>query len=182
MVYFCSGHFIFSQFPGVAQSCKLGNQGQFVLGPHWNTNLQKNFIGKEISRFMKFQMDYMCSIIVRFPASSLTIIIQYTVQWNLFPTWYAYCFEMLAYWCRWPSFSIHNPLGHLTNKYKQNTCIEHIVATVYAWSDILLLLNIISQPERDLAPSSPIRLCIGDEGAKSLSGAFREMSNLQNLL
>ena len=48
MVYFCTGHFKFSQFPGVAQSCKLGNQGQFVLGPHWNTNLQKNFIGKEL--------------------------------------------------------------------------------------------------------------------------------------
>ena len=54
MVYFCSGHFIFYE---VAQSCNLGNQGQFVLGPHWNTNLQKNFIGKEISSFMKFQMD-----------------------------------------------------------------------------------------------------------------------------
>ena len=41
-------------------------------------------------------------------------------------TWYAYCFEMLAYWCLLPSFSIHSPLGHLAHKYKQNTCIRHV--------------------------------------------------------
>ena len=55
-------------------------------------------------------------------------------------TWYAYCFEMLAYWCLLPSFSIHSPLGHLAHKYKQNACIRHVI--------ILFLHNIISQPWR----------------------------------
>ena len=30
----------------------------------------------------------------------------------------------------WPSFSIHSPLGHLAHKYKQNTCIRHVIVTV----------------------------------------------------
>ena len=45
-------------------------------------------------------------------------------------TWYAYCFEMLAYWCLLPSFSIHSPLGHLAHKYKQNACLRHVIVTV----------------------------------------------------
>ena len=45
-------------------------------------------------------------------------------------TWYAYCFEMLAYWCLLPSFSIHSPLGHSAHKYKQNACIRHVIVTV----------------------------------------------------
>ena len=64
-------------------------------------------------------------------------------------TWYAYCFEMLAYWCLLPSFSIHSPLGHLAHKCKQNACIRHLMVTVqYMVMQIIILFlhNIISQP------------------------------------
>ena len=54
---FHGGHFGFSGFHGVAQSCTLGNQAKFVLEPYRNTNLQKNFIVLEISRLIKFQLD-----------------------------------------------------------------------------------------------------------------------------
>ena len=36
-----SGHLGFLQIIGVAQSCHLGNQAEFVLGPHMSTNQQK---------------------------------------------------------------------------------------------------------------------------------------------
>ena len=35
----------------VAHGCHLGNQAEYVLGPHVNINQQKNFIGMGISRF-----------------------------------------------------------------------------------------------------------------------------------
>ena len=44
------GHFEFMQIMKIAQSCILGNPAKFVLKALWNTNLQKNFIGKNISR------------------------------------------------------------------------------------------------------------------------------------
>ena len=40
-----------TKIPGVAQGCHLGNQAEFVVGPHMSTNQQKNFIGMYISRF-----------------------------------------------------------------------------------------------------------------------------------
>ena len=46
------GHFGFMQISKIAQSCPLGNQAEFVLGPHGNTNQEKNFIGKNISRLV----------------------------------------------------------------------------------------------------------------------------------
>ena len=50
-------HFGFMRIPGVAQSCGFCNQAKFALIPHRNTNLRKNFIGKEISRSPKFLLD-----------------------------------------------------------------------------------------------------------------------------
>ncbi len=38
-------HFGFMQIKKNAQSCRLGNKAEFVLGPHMNANQQKNFIG-----------------------------------------------------------------------------------------------------------------------------------------
>ncbi len=43
----------------VAQSCCLGYQSEFVLGPHESTKPPKRFIGKNITRFRKQQLDYM---------------------------------------------------------------------------------------------------------------------------
>ena len=38
-------HFGFMQIKKIAQSCRLGNQAEFVLGPRVNANQQKKFIG-----------------------------------------------------------------------------------------------------------------------------------------
>ena len=42
----------------VAQGCHSGNQAKIVLGVDINTNQQKNFKGNNISRFVKWQIDY----------------------------------------------------------------------------------------------------------------------------
>ncbi len=39
------------QMMRVAQSCHLGNQVKYVLGPHMITNQQYNVIGSNVSRF-----------------------------------------------------------------------------------------------------------------------------------
>ena len=46
------------QITGVAQSCQSGNQAEFTRRGHVSTDQQKNFIGKTISRFGKFPIDY----------------------------------------------------------------------------------------------------------------------------
>jgi len=46
------------QITGVAQSCQSGNQAKFTRRGHMSTDQQKNFIGKTISRFGKFPVDY----------------------------------------------------------------------------------------------------------------------------
>jgi len=51
------GHLGFMQITRVAQSCHLGNNANFVLGPHQITNHQNKFIGKNLSRFRKCQTD-----------------------------------------------------------------------------------------------------------------------------
>ena len=58
--FYCvyGGHLGFMQIVGVAQSCRSGNQAKFVLEHIFITNQQKNFIVHNISRFLKFQMDY----------------------------------------------------------------------------------------------------------------------------
>ena len=38
-------HFGFMQIKIIAQGCRLGNQAEFVLGPHVSTNHRKKFIG-----------------------------------------------------------------------------------------------------------------------------------------
>jgi len=48
----------FLQFFKVAQSCHLGNQADFVLGPPENINQKKNFIVLKITRLTKFRLDY----------------------------------------------------------------------------------------------------------------------------
>ena len=53
------GHIGFMQITRIAQSCQTGNQAEFFLGPLWNTNLQKKFIGQNISRFGKRLLDYL---------------------------------------------------------------------------------------------------------------------------
>ena len=45
------------QIARVAQSCRLGNQGEFVLGPHGNSNPQKNFMTLTISRLTIVSID-----------------------------------------------------------------------------------------------------------------------------
>ena len=46
------------QITGVAQSCQSGNQAEFTRRGHVSTDQQKNFIGKNLSRFGKFPIDY----------------------------------------------------------------------------------------------------------------------------
>jgi len=53
-----SGHLGFMQIIKVAQSCRLGNQAEIVVGPHGSSNPSKNFIGKNISRSKQNQVDY----------------------------------------------------------------------------------------------------------------------------
>ena len=45
------------RIPGVAQGCNFGNQAKNVLIPPGNTNQAKSFIGKEITRSLKFLLD-----------------------------------------------------------------------------------------------------------------------------
>ena len=51
------GHLGFMQIATVAQGCRLGNQGEFVLGPHGNSNPQKNFMTLTISRLTIVSID-----------------------------------------------------------------------------------------------------------------------------
>ena len=46
------------QITRVAQGNFFGNQAEIVSGTHMNANQQKNFIGKNISGFMKFLLDF----------------------------------------------------------------------------------------------------------------------------
>jgi len=52
------GHLGFMQITGVAHSCQSGNQAEITCRSHVSTDQQKNFIGKNISRFGKFPVDY----------------------------------------------------------------------------------------------------------------------------
>ena len=52
------GHLGFMQIARVAQSCRLGNQSEFILGPHGSSNPQKNFMTLTISRFSPEHVDY----------------------------------------------------------------------------------------------------------------------------
>ena len=66
-------------------------------------------------------------------------------------TWYAYCFEMLAYWCLLPSFSIHSPLAwtlgsQVQTKRMHKTCNSN--CTIHGQIIIVFLHNIISQPSK----------------------------------
>ena len=52
-------HLKFLQIIQVAQTCPFGNQARFVLEPLYSTKQQKHIIVHDISRFWKFQIDYM---------------------------------------------------------------------------------------------------------------------------
>ena len=41
----------------VAQSCRLGNQAELVVGPQGSSNPSKNFIGKNMSNLDTFYID-----------------------------------------------------------------------------------------------------------------------------
>ena len=67
---FGSHHGIWS-IKKVAQGCQSGNQARIILERPLNKNHQKKFIGKNISRFQNFQIDYLFKLI-----SKLCIILR----------------------------------------------------------------------------------------------------------
>ena len=57
--------FGFMQITRVAQSCHLGNNAEFVVGPHQITKHPKKFIGTNFSRFRKCQIDYQACRVIK---------------------------------------------------------------------------------------------------------------------
>ena len=51
-------HLGFMQITGVAHRYHSGKQAEFILEVKMSTNQKKNFIGKNVSRFTKFPIEY----------------------------------------------------------------------------------------------------------------------------